>query len=209
MKELILPQLVISLILFFGVQKFYIKRWGIKEVSSGWYWVGLLPLAFGILSYIIVIKRSVPLWGLLWVCPMTAVIAGVVLLALPRNRFAVSVLVAWIFNGPFWPALFENNLQLHQFHHIVSAAVLLVILYHLREIWNIKGALFGLASFYGFVIITVNLSGGMVNLLKPWQESVPPPLWAGVIFVVLSVVIFLWYKPGLRSAESNQKSHAR
>jgi len=63
MKELILPPLVISLILFFGVQKFCIKRWGTKEVSSGWYWVGLLPLAFGILSYIIVIKRSVPFVG--------------------------------------------------------------------------------------------------------------------------------------------------
>lgn len=173
MKELILPPLVISLILFFGVQKFYIKRRGTKEVSSGWYWVGLLPLAFGILSYIIVIKRSVPLWGLLWVCPMTAIIAGVVLLALPRNRFAVSALVAWIFNGPLPPALLENNLQLHQFHHLVSAAILLVILCHLREIWNLKGALFGLASFYGFAIITVNLSGGMVNLLKPWQESIP------------------------------------
>jgi hypothetical protein len=208
MKELILPPLVISLILFFGVQKFCIKRWGTKEVSSGWYWVGLLPLAFGILSYIIVIKRSVPLWGLLWVCPMTAIIAGVVLLTLPRNRFAVSALVAWIFNGPLPPALTENNLQLHQFHHVVSAAVLLVILYHLREIWNIKGALFGLASFYGFAIITVNLSGGIVNLLKPWQGSVPP-LWAGVIFAVLAVVIFLWYKPGFRRAESNQKSHAR
>jgi hypothetical protein len=201
--------LVLSLILFWGAQKFYIKNRGIKEISPGWHWVGLLPLTFGLLSYIITITRFADPWKLqwtswgflLWVCPMTAVIAGMILLALPRNRFAISAVAVWIFNGPLLPALFENNLQLQQFHHFVSAAVLLLILYHLREIWNIKGALFGLASFYGFAIITVNLSGGIVNLFKPWQESVPPPLWAGVIFVILAVVIFLWYKPGFKHAK--------
>ena len=179
-----------------------------KEVSSGWYWVGLLPLAFGILSYLITIAHLADPWKfqwtslglLLWVCPFTAVVGGTVLLLFPRNRFILSALVAWIFNGPLMPALTENNLSLQQFHHLVSASVILVILYHIREIWNIKGALFGLASCYAFTIITVNLSGGAVNLLKPWQEGVPS-LWAGVIFAILAVVIFLWYKLGFKHAK--------
>lgn len=190
--------LVLSLILFWGVQKFYIKNRGIKEVSLGWHWVGLLPLAFGLLSYIITIahfaepwKLQWTSWGLLlWVCPFTAVMTGAVLLLLPRNRFAISTVAAWIFNGPLLPALSENNFQLQQFHHLVSVAVLLMILYHLREIWSPGGILFGLASFYAFVIITVNLSENMVNFLQPFKESGPPPMWLGTIFAILSVVIF-------------------
>jgi hypothetical protein len=210
MKGLISPPLVISLVLFLVVQKFYIKRRGIKEVSSSWHLIGLLPLAFGILSYFITIAHLADPWKfqwtslglLLWVCPFTAVVGGTVLLLFPRNRFILSALVAWILNGPLMPALTENNLSLQQFHHLVSAVVLLVILYHIREIWNIKGALFGLVSCYAFTIITVNLSEGVVNLLRPWQEGVPS-LWTGVIFAVLAVVIFLWHKPGFRRAESN------
>ena len=194
--------LILSLILFLCAQKFYIKSRGIKEISPGWHWAGLSSLTFGILSYIITITRFADpwklqwtSWGLLmWVCPFTAVVGGTVLLLLPRNRFAVSVVAAWIFNGPLLPALSENNLQLQQFHHLVSAAVLLVILYHIREIWSPKGILFGLTSFYAFVIITVNLSGGMVNLFRPFKESGPPSMWLGIIFAILSVVIFLWHR---------------
>src|SRR4030042_1606379 len=198
--------LILSLILFLGVQKFYIKSRGIKEVNPGWHWVGLLPLVFGILSYIITITHFAdPLklhwisWGLLlWVCPLTAVAGGIVLLLFPRSRFAISTVVAWISNGPLLPALSENNLSLQQFHHLVSAAVLLVILYHLREIWSPKGILFGLASFYAFVIITVNLSGGVVNLLQPFKESGLPPMWLGIIFAIFSAIILLWHKPGFK-----------
>ncbi len=200
--------MILSLILFLGIQKFYIKKRGVKELSSRWYLIGLLPFAFGILSYFITIAHLADPWKfqwtslglLLWVCPFTAVVGGIVLLLFPRNRFILSALVAWIFNGPLMPALTENNLSFQQFHHLVSAGVLLVILYHIREIWNIKGALFGLASCYAFTIITVNLSGGVVNLLRPWRESAPPPLWVGVIFAVLAIVIFLWHKPGFRRA---------
>src|SRR3989344_7784421 len=200
--------LILSLILFFGIQKFYIKRRGLKEISPNWHWVGLLSLVFGILSYTITIIRFADQWKLqwaswgllLWVCPLTAVAGGMVLLLFPRNRFVVSAVVAWISNGPLLPALSENNLSLQQFHHLVSAAGLLVILYYIREIWDIKGALFGLASCYAFTIITVNLSGGAVNLLKPWQEGVPS-LWAGVIFAVLAIAVFLWYKLSLKPTE--------
>jgi len=198
--------LVLSLILFLIAQKFYIKNRGIKEISPGWHWVGLLPFVFGILSYFITITRFADPWKvqwtswglLLWVCPLTAVMGGSVLLLFPRNRFAISTVIAWISNGPLLPALSENNFQLQQFHHLVSAVVLLVILYHLREIWSPKGILFGLVSFYAFVIITVNLSGGVVNLLKPWQESVPPSLWIGIIFATISVIILLWHKFGFK-----------
>jgi|SRR3989344_27804 len=200
--------LILSLILFFGIQKFYIKRRGLKEISPNWHWVGLLSLVFGILSYTITIIRFADQWKLqwaswgllLWVCPLTAVAGGMVLLLFPRNRFVVSAVVAWISNGPLLPALSENNLSLQQFHHLVSAAVLLVILYHIREIWDMKGILFGLASYYAFVIITVYLSGNTVNLLRPWRESGLPPLWLGVIFVILAVAIFLWHKPDFKRA---------
>ena len=200
--------LILSLILFFGIQKFYIKRRGLKEISPNWHWVGLLSLVFGILSYTITIIRFADQWKLqwaswgllLWVCPLTAVAGGMVLLLFPRNRFVVSAVVAWISNGPLLPALSENNLSLQQFHHLVSAAVLLVILYHIREIWDMKGILFGLASYYAFVIITVYLSGNTVNLLRPWRESGLPPLWLGVIFVILAVAIFLLHKPDFKRA---------
>ena len=203
-----LAPLVISLILFFGVQKFYIKNRGLKEISQSWHWVGLLPLVFGILSYIIAIAHFADpwklqwasLWLLLWVCPLTAVTGGAVLLLFPRNRFVLSALVAWIFNGPLLPALSENNLSLQQFHHLVSAVILLVILYHLREIWSPKGILFGLASFYAFVIITVNLSGRIVNLWQPFKESGLPPMWLGIIFAIFSAIILLWHKPGFKRA---------
>lgn len=203
--------LVISLILFLGVQIFYIKRRGLKEINPSWHWFGLLPLVFGILSYIITIAHLADPWKLqwtslgllLWVCPLTAVVGGIVLLLFPRNRFVLSALVAWISNGPLLPALSENNLSLQQFHHLVSAAVLLVILYYLREIWNPKGILFGLASYYAFVIITVNLSGGIVNLLQPFKESGLPPMWLGIIFAILSVIILLWRKPDINHASTS------
>ncbi len=166
-----------------------------KEVlKPDWYLIGLLPLALGIISYVISIANSVPLWGFLWVCPVTAILIGIILPS--RNRFAISALVAWIFFGPLMPALFDtiNMLQLNQFHHFASAAVLLVILYHWREIWNTKGFLFGVTSFGAFVIITVNLSGGLVNLLEP-SKVLTPPIWIGVFSAVLSVAILLWHKP--------------
>ena len=161
-----------------------------------------MPLAFGILSYVFTVagfaepwKLQWTSWGLLlWACPLTAVMAGAVLLFLPRNRFAVSALAAWIFNGPLMPALFETSqmFQLWQFHHFVSAAVLLVILYHRREIWSTRGFLFGAASFYAFVIITFNLSGGAVNFLEPFKRF-EPPMWQGVVSAILSAAILLWH----------------
>jgi len=159
-----------------------------------WYLVGILPLAFGILSYIIVISRSVPLWGLFWVCPITALMTGLVLLFLPHNRFAVSTVIAWIFNGPLLPALHDTSemLQLEQLHHFASAFVLLVILAHWREVWNAKGLLFGIASYYAFTIITFNLSMGVTNFLKTF-EAFSPPLEAGIVFAIAAVIIFLWY----------------
>lgn len=179
---------------------FTIKGWSGKKVNLNWYLIGLLPLVFGILSYIIAIARSVPPWNLLWVCPVTAVATGIVLLFLPRNRFAISAILAWIFIGPLMPALFEtiDMLQLNQFHHFMSVLALFVILYHWKEIWSTKGFLFGLASFGAFVIITLNLSGGVVNLLDPFKKSGLPPMWIGIIFAILSIIIFLWYKPGFK-----------
>jgi len=173
-----------------------------KEIlKPDWHLVGLLPLVFGLVSYVIAIANSVPLWGFLWVCPLTAILTGIVLPS--RNRFAISALAAWIFNGPLMPALADtaNMLQLSQLHHFMSAAVLLVIMYHWKEIWDGKGILFGVASFYAFVVITLNLSGGVVNLLEPLKNAATPPLWYGAALAVLSVAILLWYKFGSKSVE--------
>lgn len=162
-----------------------------------WHLVGLLPLIFGLLSYIIAIARSAPLQDLLWACPVTAVVGGAILL-LSRDRFAISAVAAWILNGPLMPALFEtiDMLQLHQFHHFMSALALFVILYHWREIWSTKGFLFGIFTFYAFVLITLNLSGGVVNLLTPLKNIEPPPMWQGALFAIIAAAIFLWHKLG-------------
>jgi len=183
-------------------------------MKTKWYWVGLLPLIFGILSYVITISRFVDPWKLqwtswgllLWACPLTAVLTGIVLMSYSRNRFAVSAIAAWILNGPLLPALFESRqmLQPQQFHHFVSAAILLVILCHWREIWNTKGFLFGIVSYYAFVIITVNLSGGAVNLLEPFKIHGSPLMLVGIIFAIISFAIFLWYRFSPKHAESRK-----
>jgi len=176
------------------------KEGSVKKLNLNWHLVGLLPLVFGIISYIIVIIHSIPLWGLLWVCPFTAVATGIILLFLPSNRFVISALAAWIFFGPLMPALFEtaDMFQLNQLHHFMSVLALFVILYHWKEIWSTKGFFFGLTSFGAFVIITVNLSKGVVNLLDPFKKVGVPPMWIGIIFAVFSIVIFLWYKLGFK-----------
>lgn len=173
-------------------------------MKINWHLVGILPLVFGILSYIIAITHSVSLWGLLWACPLIAVVGGIVILFMPRNRFAVSAVAGWILVGPLLVALFETkqNLQLQQFHHIASAVAFFVILYHWKEIWNTKGFLFGMIGFYAFTIITVNLSGGAVNLLEPMKIQGPPSMRVGIIFVMIAVAIFLWHKFSSRHAKS-------
>ncbi len=60
-----------------------------------------------------------------------------------------------------------------------------------------------------FVIITNYLSGGTVN--NPGGGNrVPtmppmPPIWIGILFVILSTLIILWHRPGFNRAR-NPKS---
>jgi len=182
------------------------------NLKNNWHLVGLLPLAFGLLSYGITIsgfddpwKLQWTSWGLLlWTCPLTAVATGVILLSLPRNRFAISAMAAWILTGPLLPALFNARemLQFQHFHHFVSAITLLIILFNWKQIWNTKGFLFGISSFYTFAIITFNLSGGVVNFLEPF-EGIEPPMWHGAIPGALAIIIFLWYKLSFKRAKPN------
>ncbi len=161
-----------------------------------WYLIGLLPLAFGTLAYILAIVQYYPdliadpvtfLWGFLSACTVTAVLLGITLLS--RSRFAISAVIPWT-NAPISYVLTQTmeSFQLGQFHHILSVAVLVIILYHWREIWNTKGFLFGIASFLAFVTLTFYASGEIANTF-----SAPPPLWVGIVSAIAAVAIFLWY----------------
>jgi hypothetical protein len=179
-------------------------------LKPDWYLVGLFPLAFGILSYILAIANHAEGWGLLSACNVTAVLLGVALLT--RTRFAISGIMFWI-HAPLSFLLAQPSLsfQLQHFHHLVSVAILFVILYHVREIWITKGILFGPTTFLAFVIITNYLSGGTVN--NPGGGSrVPtmppmPPIWIGILFAILSALIFLWHRPGFNRARNPKSPH--
>lgn len=164
-----------------------------KKINYDWYLVGLLPLAFGILSYIIAIIDHSSFWQFFWVCPVTAIATGLIVLS--RNRFAISAIIVWISNGPLLVILFETNkiFAVKQFHHIFSVLILFIILYHWKKTWNAEGFLFGSYSFYAYVTITSNLSGGAINLLGQIWGLNKLTLYLGIFFVVLSVAIFLWH----------------
>jgi cellobiose-specific phosphotransferase system component IIC len=170
-------------------------------LKPDWYLVGLLPLVFVIVSYVMAVANYIAqpfnLWGLLSACPVTAVLLGLALLS--RKRFAISAVTPWL-HAPLSFVLMDPllNLQPEHFHHIVSVAVLFVILYHWKEIWNTKGFLFGITSVLAFVIITSNLSVGVVNSSPPGLQGGPPPMVLGMVFAILSVMIFFWHKPGFR-----------
>ena len=120
-----------------------------ESLKPDWYLIGLFPPALGILSYILAIANHAEGWGLLSACNVTAVLLGVALLS--RTRFAISAIMFWI-HAPFSFVLAQPGLsfQLQHFHHIVSVAVLFVILYHVREIWSTKRGLVWADRFLGF-----------------------------------------------------------
>ncbi len=164
--------------------------------KRGWYSIGWLTLAFGIISYICAFSRSAGFWDYFWACPVTAVLLGVALLA--RNHLAITALAMLVF-APIWTVAATPTfaLQLEQFHHLITIATLVVILFHAKEIWSLKGTLLGIASFWAYTGLTNNLSGGRINFpTGTGQEGIPyMSWWLAISLGVLSVVIFLWYEP--------------
>ena len=181
------------------------------EIRRRWYLIGLLPIAFGLLSYAIFAHRTFtgyrPLpgeisldfgdpWQLLWACPITAILVGVALLA--RRRLAISALLIWVLMAPLMSVVTKpvEMLKLPQFHHYISVAMVPFILYHHKTTWSTKGVLFGFFSFNAFGIITNNLSGGAINF--PGEPGVFQPLWLGVAFAIFAAVILFLYEEILR-----------
>jgi hypothetical protein len=169
-----------------------------------------LPLAFGILSYILAAARHADFWEYFWSCPVTAVLLGIAILL--HNRVAISTLLAWIPFAPIWTAVAQTSfcLQPEQFHHFITVAMVPIILYYHKQTWSTKGFLFGMTSFSAHTIITNNLSGGTVNYPPGFQRGVPYlPMWVGVFFVALSAVVLLCYDPLKRRLQSGQRSKKR
>ena len=164
-----------------------------KSITYDWHLIGLFSILFGIICYLYKIASGFQFWEFFWVCPMTAIISGIFILL--RNRFGMSASIVWISIGPLLAVIFEPSLcfQLWYSHHLVSLIALIFILCHLKEIWDAKGFLFGLTSFYTYVLITSGLSRGKINILT-WQfVSYKVSFYLGIFFLILSIAIVLWH----------------
>lgn len=163
-----------------------------KNLAKNWNFIGLLQIAVGITGYIFGFLNNVQLWDYLWVCPVVAIITGFFVLF--KNRFGMSAGIVWIICAPLLAVFYDikKALQFWHIHHILSVIVLLIILYYLKETWNLKGFLFGLTSFYAYMGITSYLSSGEINMACDWFGCGKIILYLGIFFAVLSVIIFLW-----------------
>lgn len=173
-----------------------------KKISYNWRLIGLLPIVFGTVYYVFNIINHVGLWYFFWVCPAVAIATGFFVLL--KNRFGMSAAIVWISSGPLLPVLFETrkSLQPWQLYHFFSVIALFTILYHLKETWNAKGFLFGVASFYSYILLTSYLSKGEINLLGQWWAPDKTMLYLGIFFAILSVGIFLWNNLERKSKEN-------
>lgn len=165
-----------------------------KKIVFDWHLVGLLPIVFGIVYYIYNILNHIEFWNFLWVCPAVAILAGFFVFS--KNCFGMSAAIIWISSGPLLTVLFETkkSLQFWQLYHIFSVVILFIILYHAKEIWNVRGFLFGSASFYSYILITSYFSKGKINLVGDLWVIDERMLYSGIFFAILSVLFFLWDK---------------
>jgi hypothetical protein len=168
----------------------------LKKTDTNWYHIGFVSFIFGLVCYFFDISLHVSPWALLWVCPVTAILGGFIVIS--RNRFLISASVAWFAMAPLAVFLFRPDFifQLWHFHHVASVIVLLVILYHIKEVFEPKGLMFGFTSFSAYVMITAFISRGKINIIDPWWVPHAHILWIGVIFAVLSIIIYYWHCVG-------------
>ncbi len=128
------------------------------------------------------------MWDFFWVCHITSVLAGIIILS--RDKFLISGVLVWIILGPLLAILFNINgvLSLTGFHHITTALALPVILFYYKETWSSEGFAFGVISFYAYMSITANLSDGAINLLNNM------PLWVGLFLAMVSLLMIFQNK---------------
>jgi hypothetical protein len=164
-----------------------------KSTIFDWHLIGFFTIVFSVICYLYKFFRSFSFWEFLWVCPVVAIIAGIFILL--RNRFGISASIVWISIGPLLAVLFNPTLcyQLWYSHHLLSLIALVLILWHIKEVWDAKGFLFGLTSFYTYILITSGLSRGKINVLT-WQfVSYKMSFLLGIFFLILSLGILLWH----------------
>lgn len=174
-----------------------------KKSFYDWHLIGLLPIVFGILCYFLNVINHMGWWNYFWVCPVTAIITGFAVLL--RNRFIMSSSVVWVSSGPLPAVIFytQRSFELWQLYHIFSVITMLAILYHFREIWNLKGLIFGLTIFYSYIFTTSYLSGGRINMIGQLFKLGDKALYLGIFFAILSVAIILWDKSGQVSSKKS------
>jgi len=166
----------------------------IKKINKHWNLFGWVLLFAVLLRYLTTFNTAKDnIWDALWVCPITAISAGIALLF--KDKFFISATTVWIIVGPLSTVLVSPEIcfSLIGFHHFVSVFALILVFFHWKEIWNPKGLIFGITSFYAYMIITSNLSGGEVNLLND------APFWLGIFLSIISFLIFCWSKGNLKN----------
>jgi len=162
-----------------------------KWLNKNWYFIaGLLLLFFGFLRHFVIYAKikDITDWDYFWVCPVAAILAGIAFLL--RDKFLITAACVWIVVGPLSVVLVETEkcFSAIGFHHIVSVIVLVLAIFHWKEIWSPSGMVFGAISFHAYMIITSSLSNGAINLLDN------APLWVGVLLTGIAILIFLEYK---------------
>jgi hypothetical protein len=180
-----------------------------KKIVHSWHLAGFLPLAFGLVCYAFYISEHSNFWRFLWLCPLIAVVGGIAVLL--RSHFGMSAAIVWISMGPLLAVLFELDkcFKFWQLHHIFSVVILFLILYKLKDIWDKKGFLFGVTSFYSYIIITSKLSNGEVNLLIQVVKINNFIFGLGILFFILSALIILWhYYDKKINKKINKKNYA-
>jgi len=165
-----------------------------KNLSKNWHFIGLLQIVAGITGYIFGFLNNVQLWDYLWVCPVVAIITGFFVFF--KNRFGMSSAIVWIICAPLLAVLNDvtKTFQVWHIHHLLSVIILLIILYNFKKTWNPKGFLFGLTSYYSYIMITSYISSGKINLFYEWFGYGKKILYTGIFFAFSSIVIFFWDK---------------
>jgi len=163
------------------------KNTFLKKINN-WRLIGIVLLLSGLLRYLVAFYSpgENTFWNMFWVCPLAAVLAGMAILL--KDKFLISGSFIWMVTGPLSVVLFETDksFSLLGFHHLVSVIALILILFHWKEIYNPEGIIFGVISFYAYMMITSSLSNGAVNLF----DSVP--IQFGLFLALVSILIFWW-----------------
>jgi len=176
------------------MQNNFFKFLSFKKISENWHFIGLLQITAGIISYIYGSIKEIDSWDFFWICPLVAIITGILLLF--KNRFGISAAIVWIICAPLLAFLSDplRAFQLWHIHHFISVIVLFMILFNIKKIWNPKGFAFGLTSYYSYIMITSYISSGRINLFYEWFGYGKIILYMGIFFAVSSVIIIFWDK---------------